>query len=456
MIVESIAYHPRKLQAKPKKGFFIEYRLDLYPRLEEAEFSVFNANNILCCKDDALNADLLDKMLSSDALIDLDTKQLDKYSDKVDTSRLILSTHLPAFDETAIRSFLSHPQPAKVYKLVYEAATLQEMIDTAQIIAEQQDRDVIFNVTGKWAYFQRSFFHFFNSIGLYSALEEPLFEGQPTSIYLSRMVDAVYAEDSMVLLVLGSDKVSQSGSVRFGNSVLAKLDLHTAFIPVPARDVSEAMAACKFTAQRARLLGMAITSPFKHIMADFFRTGKDAINTIQFNSQKHLKNYYCPELDAFVYPANTDLICLQEAKQGLNIHKKHSILIYGSGDCATAFTKKLLQSGYKDIQIEGRNKQTVENLRQSFGIEDNPKAEYDLLINASGLGQDKNDDLSVLPSFKALVNLPLPQPVSLLEDYAQEHEIPLFSSTAFWSHQFSHQIKCFLYQKSTNPIDTFE
>ncbi|MDD4148277.1 MAG: hypothetical protein PHO85_07140, partial [Candidatus Cloacimonetes bacterium] len=364
--------------------------------------------------------------------------------------------HLDHYDRDAILSFLKHPQAAIYYKLVFEADTLQELIDTAAMIAEHQDREIIFNASGKWALFQRSFFLYFNSVGFYEALEEPLYAGQPTHKDLVYTVDAVYGKDSAALLILGNDKVSQSGSVIHGNPLLTKMNFNAAYIPIPANDLEEALQAMDFVATRVPLLGMAITNPFKHIMAEYFKTGKDVINSIQFSKQKHANNYYHQELDIYVYPINSDLIALKESMRELKILKDHNILIYGSGDCARLFGKRLLQMGYQNIQIMGRNKKTVEELQQSLGIKDDAYPEYHLLINASGLGQDADDDISVLPPFKALINLPLPQPESLVEDYAKQNSIPHIRSTQFWAKQFVSQLQCFTYQDSVNSVDRFE
>ncbi|HRX77185.1 MAG TPA: hypothetical protein P5342_06955, partial [Candidatus Cloacimonadota bacterium] len=92
------------------KQMYREYRLDFYSNLQDIDFSRFSKRNILTHRGIAPNAELVKKMFSSRALVDLDINELEQYRDLIVEEKLILSTHMRTFNEEEILSFLSHKQ----------------------------------------------------------------------------------------------------------------------------------------------------------------------------------------------------------------------------------------------------------------------------------------------------------------------------------------------------------
>jgi 3-dehydroquinate dehydratase len=452
MIVECLNYSPDKLR-KTYNPRYTEYRLDSYSAWQSIDFSAFDDATILTCRGELLCTALVEQMFASRALVDLDVSDLEQYQSLVDPSRLILSTHLPGFDRDQIRSFLKHPQAAEVYKLVYEAASLEELIETSAMISDTPERKFIFNVSGKWALFQRSIFYQFNSYGCYMALDEPLFEGQPTMQEMLPLTITLANPKASLFPIIGNHKVSQSGSITIGNHLMVENHIEAAYVPIPAQDIDEAISAVMFLRRVHRIGGIAITNPFKELIGAYFHCGISPLNSIQLYPVKHDRNRYNEELDAYLYAQNTDVLALQQSLKELKIDNTASVLIYGSGSCATAFIQKLQRLGYVKLYVMGRNAEAVSKLQKKYHLQDPNRDEYDLLINASPLGQELADDLGVLPKFNALINLPLPQPISRLEEIAYENEIPLVDSYTFWELQFIHQLDCFMYPNTQN-LDT--
>ncbi|MDD4688085.1 MAG: hypothetical protein RBQ66_08325 [Candidatus Cloacimonadaceae bacterium] len=449
MIVECYRFHPDNIPSKIPKGFLVELRLDFYPNIEATDYKPLNKRFILTCRGKSLTREVLDKMLASTAYIDLDLNQAHEFLDLVEPKRLILSLHLIDYDEDQIWQFLQNPIQAAYYKFIFKAKSLEEILSASELIKKSGKSNVIFNVSGKWALFQRSLYHLFNSQACYCAYDEPLYDGQPQTHELMPIHHAVFSLDHSVLLIIGSGKVNQSGSIVHGNPFLSSAGIPTAYIPVPAKNVDEAVMAVKFVLKNLSLLGLAITNPYKSSLAKYFNTGRQCINTIRFCHSKKPQSYYHAELDRYIKPLNTDIKALRDALQKLNINLQSSILIYGSGSCANIFIKYLQLWKYERIHLLSRNLEQADKLRRAYNLEDKLKQEYCLLINASPLGQNPSDDLSVLPKYNALINLALPQPLSLLEDDAKTKEIPTFTSTQFWVSQFSTQLS-FLIKPETN------
>lgn len=440
MIVECIKYAPQKLR-KTRETLYTEYRLDFFTDWQETNFSRFPSNCILTCKGTMLCSELVDKMFSSQALVDIDIADIEQYKELIDHERLVLSMHLSEYDEVKIRDFCSSLHQAFAYKLIFEARSLLEIQATSRLLADYQKQKIIFNVTGKWAFFQRVLFSQFGSHGVYLGSEEEIFEGQPLSKDVCLVITQLQDNETLVIPIIGDHRVSSSGSIKMGNPALLKAKKKAVYLPIPASDIDEALAAIEFLRIFFNVGGIAITNPFKSLMDDFFQSGLGAINTLQIRDARHSRNYYHAELDAFIYPKNTDLVALQSSLVLLKTPKTASILIYGSGACAEAFVRELQHMGFSDISLLARNIAKAKALLDKYKLQPSISKEYDLLINASPLGQKETDDMTVLPSHRSLINLPLPQPMTLLEELAKKSRIPLVSSQMFWELQFCEQWK---------------
>lgn len=87
---------------------------------------------------------------------------------------------------------------------------------------------------------------------------------------------------------------------------------------------------------------------------------------------------------------NTDALAIQSILRGIPLDRNSSaVLLLGSGGMARAMAWALKDSGFKNILISSRNKQTGSQLASDFGLnrvdqESPPSA--DLLINATPIG----------------------------------------------------------------------
>ncbi|MCB5271472.1 MAG: hypothetical protein LHW56_06470 [Candidatus Cloacimonetes bacterium] len=452
MLVVSIPYRgPKDLVKKPNDMFFYEYRLDFCEDWQDIDFSVFRKNSILTFRGSTFTQAMLLDMLSSKAMIDLDIMQLEQFPNLVQRKRLILSTHLDEYDADKIKAFLNHPQEAAVYKLILRASAFAEIRATLELIHEAAPRKLIFNVLGKWALLQRSIFPLFSSEGVYAALYEPTCSGQPGLEDLEPIWAALTKEDTQCIAIIGGEQVNQSGSIILGNPALLKHNLKHVFLPVPAADLAEAIEVIKFLKKNLQFAGIAITSPYKKAMAEYLRSNQPIINTAQFLHHKHLLNSYHPGLDMYVYATNTDIAALKLNMQILEIQKTDKILIYGSGDCAEAFIAHLARQSFTDLSLLARNQDKAKELIQQYQIKAASDQEYDLLINTTPLGQKEDDDISLLPKFRKVIDLAIniDRP-SLLTLKAEAEKLPHVEGDEFWVRQFQPQFECMIYDDEEN------
>lgn len=428
----------------------MEYRLDLCDDWMEKDFKQLPINTILTCRGPRFTPDLLQRMLDSPSLIDLDLAQWEKHQDAVPAERLILSVHLDEFDEDSIRSFLNHPQAAKFYKLILKTESFADIIRTKTLI-EAAKRDIIFNVQGRWALLQRSLCDIFESLGCYGAYDDSVVTDQPLfgdilRIWLLNNQDVEYA-----LAIIGSERVNKSLTVQCYNYAYENIKKNYVMLPIPANDLAEAFEVLTFLKGYFKLAGLVITNPFKKQIATFLKCRQSIINTVQFSETKHLYNVYNPDLDTYVYTKNTDVVALRNALQKLDIKPTQRILIYGSGACAEAFARELKLRDYQRIFIMGRNEETVKQLKDRFQLLDPDGEPYDLLINTTPLGSDAEDDISHIPKFNQLIDLNYPyndQP--LLTKLANEQNLPLIDGIEFWQMQFDAQLHCLVYSEAEN------
>lgn len=447
MIVICIPYRGHEDIKKGAKGsLYYEYRLDFCEDWQDIDFKSFSITNILTFRGDDLNQAMLQDMLSSKAMIDLDITQLEKFEDQVPSQRLVLSTHLDEYDEDTIKAFLNHPQKAQVYKLIIKANSFAEITDTVNLIHDAEPRNLIFNVIGKWAYLQRANYQLFLSVGVYAALDEPTSAMQPRMDRLAAILNSYYEGDYTYLAIIGDEQANESASFLFGNDLFVAEDFKYVFIPVPAADLAEAWDVIRYLHFHLNLRGIAITSPYKKAMAQYLKSNLPVINTAQLLDYKHLRNNYHPDLDIYVYTQNTDLVALKYHMQELKIEKDDKILIYGSGDCAEVFIPHLLRQSYTDISLLARNEGKADRLIQQYQIKAAKAEDYDLLINASPFGKSDDDDISHLPRFKKLIDLALryDEPALLIQK-ANAENLPCVQGFEFWAEQSGKQLECINY-----------
>jgi shikimate 5-dehydrogenase len=445
MMIECVKYAPDKLVYYKNKQVYREYRLDFYSNLQDIDFSSFGKRSILTYRGIAPNAELVKKMFSSRALVDLDINELEQYRDLIVEEKLIFSTHMRTFNEEEILSFLSHKQKARYLKLIFEADTFSEIVKTKDMIDRSGRKNVIFNVTGKWALMQRSLYSIFASQACYFAAEEPLYESQTRKHDLLPILTTWPKLEAKRYLIVGGSGVNDSGSIQYGNKLFYGNRIPKVYIPIPAGSFPEALEAIEFIRKCFAISGIAVTNPYKADMAGFFDSRLSAINTIQLFPFKHDRNFYHGKSDSFVYMENTDIKALEICIDTLLVNREDSILLYGSGACADVFIAKLKRMGYTNLFIMGRNPDSVTALQQKHHIAMHSLPKYNLLINTSPLGQDKTDNVDDLPRFDKLINLPISREENQLEQIARIHKLPMVNSIGFWFMQFEQQIQCFSY-----------
>lgn len=448
MIVLCIPYRDSDSIVKgPVGSLHYEYRLDFSTNWQETDFKTFPENSILTYRGSDFTQTMLQDMLSSKALIDLDVMQLGEFPDMVKPERLILSTHLDEYDEEKIKAFLEHPQEAKVYKLILNAKSFAEILATSALVSKVQEREVTFNAMGKWALFQRGFYALFNSDGVYAATGEPTSAGQPDLERLMPIWMSALKEDHKCIAIIGGEQVNESGSICLANEYFINQKLKYVYLPVPAGDLPEAVDLIKFLHGKVNLAGIAVTSPHKKAMAEYLRSNQPIINTAQLLDHKHLHNTYHPELDRYVFSQNTDLIALKKHMLKLEIKKDAKILIHGSGDCAEAFIQHLARQAFTDVSLLSRNKEKARLLIDKYQLKAAKDQVYDLLINATPLGKNDEDEISHLPKFKQLIDLVLRlDKPALLVQKAEAESLPHARGDEFWAQQFYAQFQCIIYE----------
>ena len=444
----------------------IEFRLDLSDNLDEVKWQNFTNHNILTYRKEDPESQVLDKMLATKALIDLDYNDYAKHDREIPAERLILSAHFTDFDEELFISFLDSPIEASYYKLIFKPASFSEMLSTAELIAKRPHRKYIFNALGKWAYFQRMLYYDFNSIAAYFSILEPVVESQPSVEDIHKIMQTCNIHN--LVLLIGSGDLSKSGSITWGNDFYIteylsdKIDLNIglseehismlppkeerySYLPAPIRDIAELHEIINWLQSRKpryNVFGLAITSPFKHEMAKYLKSHRHSVNTVAFWDEKTLNNSYHEGFKSFVSSTNTDIIALNRLLEDMGIAKDATIQLYGSGDCAYAFAAQLKRLGYSKLFLSARNKEKLSELSAALKLPAEDLKHCDLLINTTPLGLNEEDDLSVFPEFSALIDLAISgEKMSRLSELADEKEIPYCDGESFWTVQHMFQRK---------------
>lgn len=434
--------------------------------MDEVKWQKFTKHNILTYRKDDPESQVLDKMLATKALIDLDYNDYAKHDREIPAERLILSAHFTDFDEELFINFLDSPIEASYYKIIFKPASFAEMISTAELIAKRPHRQYIFNALGKWAYFQRMLYYEFNSKAAYFSLLEPVVESQPSAEDIHNILHTCNIHN-LVLLIGGGD-LSKSGSITWGNdfyiteylsdkfdpiiglskdykSMLPPEEERYTYLPAPINDIAELHEIINWLQSqkpRYNVFGLAITSPFKHEMAKYLKSHRHSINTVVFWDEKTLNNSYHEGFKSFVSSTNTDIVALNRLLEDMEIAKDATIQLYGSGDCAHAFAAQLKRLGYAKLFLSARNKEKLSELSAALKLPAENLKHCDLLINTTPLGLKEEDDLCVFPEFSALIDLAISgEKMSRLSELADEKDIPYCDGKSFWTVQHIFQRK---------------
>lgn len=428
-------------------GDFQEYRLDLSKDWDHDTFSLFTTSAILTARGDALSQEMLNLMIHSKPLVDLDIKDYQCFPDAIPASRLILSIHLDTFDANKIHEFLMLQIDAIFYKIIFLCNHFAEILITKDLIQKSGKTNVIFNVTGKWSKLQRSLYQDFGSIGYYAAWDKVLVPNQIHEKEISSIRVNIRDSHTKIYGIVGDIKVNRSLSLTKYNELFHSAAFNACILPLPAEDLEELILVLRFLFSRYTPAGLVVTSPFKKILANYFQSELGVINTVKLTPTVFGNGHYHSELGLFVSCTNTDLDALKQALKILYINAQDNICIYGSGDCAEIFGSFLLSNGFYNLNIIARNAAKASELCSNLKLKSTLTREnYDLLINASFLGWDDSDEIGALPAFKKLIDLPYradgkPTTLSIR---AKQDNIPLLNGTDFWHLQHEFQKKFLL------------
>lgn len=461
-IILSSVYNENLLAHEYRKQD-IEFRLDLSGDLDSVQYDRLTPNIILTHRTTDPNSTIFAKMLATKCTIDMDHAQYAEYEGKIDPARLILSAHFTDFDEAAFINFLDTPIQAKSYKLIFNAQSFAEIVACAELIKARPHRKYIFNVLGKWAFFQRVLADEFYSEAAYFAEEEPIEPTQPAFVQLAAIIHAANIQN--IVLLIGKGDLSKSGSMNWGNNFTENMyhianpdpedkdlkdlqvphEMRFTYLSAPILDLVELHEVINWLQNREpayRVIGLAIASGFKHEMARYVNSHRHSINTLTFWQENTAGAKYHAGFKCFVKSANTDITALNTILPRFEVSKDDSILIYGSGDCAYSFAAHLKRLGYTQITLNARNEEKLQELshRLNLPIGNPPKCK--LLINATPLGINETDDISCLPDFDYLIDLALSGfNISQLSQFASDDFLNSIDGQLFWitQHNFQRQ-----------------
>jgi len=429
------------------KDFLREYRLDLCEDWDYSTFDRFDHKCILTSRAQALDKNLLQRMASCGALVDLDLADYRRFPNLVPSKRLILSIHQDLLDKEAIGDFLELTERAFFYKIILREASFSDILWVRKRILASGKKRVIFNVMGRWAIFQRALHESFASCGYYAAIGPKVVKEQPDHAAITDIRRNLARKDALVYGILGGKQVNESLSLSKYNDLFWQKQIAAAFLPFPTNDLDEFLVLISFLKQQFRLAGLAVTSPHKQALAQYLNCEMDSINTVQFRDNHHSRNRYNNRLGTYVYEENTDLVAFRQSLDLLGIEHNDRILIYGTGDCGDAFAGDLITQGYRKPSIMGRNPAKVSKLNQRYALTPLEEGPYDLFINASFLGLDPLDKIEHLPGFLKILDLPYHRhsgPTGIIK-HAISESIPYIDGHEFWRLQYEAQKDCLFF-----------
>lgn len=406
MIILSLPYRGKASLTHSPDADLIEYRLDYCAQPHSIDFMSFSANTIITCRGLSVQSELWQKMLDSQAIVDVDMADLELFEAKLYQHKLIVSLHLGCFDESRICSLLALPLQCYARKIVFAAHSFRDMVAAQKLIENSGCSRVIFNVCGKWAAFQRSLYSFFSSWAVYLCKDECTYPGQLSLEGFRLIHQDEIVSSACVYGIIGGEQVNQSFSLQAYNQHFKAQRLNAHFLPLPLLDPDEAITVLNWLNQRFILAGFAITSPFKQSLPLALGLGNIIINSLVFSAVAREGFRYIPELQLFAQWANTDLDALHECLRELAVESSERIFIYGSGACAEAFVKELLGLGYTQLFIGSRNNAHLQRIRAEYALSPSQPEQVELLINVSAAFDFDDEPGRILPLFSKLIELP--------------------------------------------------
>jgi len=428
MLILSLPYHSPPSEHIPASIQYIEYRLDLGST--PIAYADFTDRHIITDKNIVDAADYLaiqEQTQAQRPLLDVELQLYEQIQYRLDPTRLIISLHQRDLDLQMIAKLLSHSSHAQYLKLSLYCNSWQEVVQIAEM--SEGTPNLIFVVMGIYGKLQRILHTFLGSIGTYVYDQVSTAEGQLSLAELSRLRLQHFEPHTQVYGILGSEIVNRSLSFVAYNDYFATRHRPAIYLPLPAQTPTEARYLISWLNQKLDLVGLSITTPFKTLFSEYLTSTQKAINTLNFRTQT---------------TANTDLLALRQALDSLAVNCAAEVLVYGSGATALAFISQLQHWGYQNLSIGARR--LTEHSESISGIPCKAMQDmvYDLLINCTPLGCAEDDDISVVPRARKLLDLPYNNTQTLLAKKFGCESKAFVDGKTFWRWQFEFQRRILL------------
>lgn len=200
--------------------------------------------------------------------------------------------------------------------------------------------------------------------------------------------------------------VGHSLSPAMHNAAFAHLEMNCAYLPLPADDIAGALQGLKHLG----IAGVSVTIPYKEQLftyldeVDPVARKIGAVNTVLVSDSGSGKK---------LIGSNTDWLGSNHAlEQAITLKGRHALII-GAGGAARAIGFGLLEAGAQ-VSLASRTESTGRALAELlecnwYPLEKEP-VQADILINATSLGMQPNDEHSPfpanhLPGFKVVMDI---------------------------------------------------
>jgi shikimate 5-dehydrogenase len=142
------------------------------------------------------------------------------------------------------------------------------------------------------------------------------------------------------------------------------------------------------------------------------------------------------------FTENTDMLAFQKSFSFLDIQKKESILLLGSGGSAEAVL--YLYHQIHQFSILSRNKNKLKEFETRYRIYPLESDKYNVLINCTPIKSDELLEYLAKYRPKKVIDLPYFEKDTSLINFCKNHIIPYVDGRQFWKWQAERQLQYFL------------
>jgi shikimate 5-dehydrogenase len=273
----------------------------------------------------------------------------------------------------------------------------------------------------------RLLYKLYGSKATYAYTHEPVAKNQ-ISMRLAELcrIDKINSQ-TQILGIIGTKQVINSLSLEVYDGWFKHQKQNKTMLPIVADSAEESISIINWIKDKAIIMGMSITMPYKKQLPRLLKTDNNVINS------------WLPQDNS---TANTDIIAMQKALDRLDISLKDSVLILGTGATADTAMTVLEKMRIKDITLYSRHR-IYQKQGETLRNHTHPAHTYDLLINCTPFGFAESDAAVSIPAFKSLVDLPYGKEDSVLVKKAKSENIPYIDGITFWKWQAEAQAEFF-------------